>query len=90
MADQELPAAQINRIHPGDCIAGMKKLPAGCVDLAFADPPFNIGYEYDVYDDRKGRDQYLQWSKEWIAAVHRILKPAARSGWPSATSMPPS
>ncbi len=75
MADQVLPAARINRIHHGDCIAGMKALPAGCVDLAFADPPFNIGYEYDVYDDRKGRDQYLKWSKEWIAAVHRVLKP---------------
>ena len=59
MANQELPAAKINRIHRGDCVAGMKKLPAGCVDLAFADPPFNIGYEYDVYDDRKGATNTL-------------------------------
>src|SRR5437762_244755 len=75
MAGQELQSAKINRIHQGDCIAGMKRLPAGCVDLAFADPPFNIGYDYDVYDDRKGRDQYLKWSGDWIAAVYRALKP---------------
>ena len=43
----------VNRIHQGDCIAGMNGLPEGCVDLAFADPPFNIGYKYDVYDDRR-------------------------------------
>ena len=35
----------------GDCIAGMKKLPDAIVDLAFADPPFNIGYDYDIYHD---------------------------------------
>ena len=30
----------------------MKRLDDGTVDLAFADPPFNIGYDYDVYEDR--------------------------------------
>jgi site-specific DNA-methyltransferase (adenine-specific) len=65
----------LGRIHLGDCIAGMAGLPAGCVDLAFADPPFNIGYEYDVYDDRKAYDDYLAWSEQWMAGVHRILKP---------------
>jgi site-specific DNA-methyltransferase (adenine-specific) len=65
----------LNLIHRGDCVTGMKGLPSGCVDLAFADPPFNIGYDYDVYDDRRERDHYLQWSREWIAAVHRVLKP---------------
>ena len=43
----------INTIICGDCIAGMNSLPEGSVDLAFADPPFNIGYEYDVYQDRQ-------------------------------------
>jgi site-specific DNA-methyltransferase (adenine-specific) len=53
----------------------MQQLEAGTVDLAFADPPFNIGYDYDVYDDRKERDHYLDWSRQWIAGVHRALKP---------------
>src|SRR5690349_17748876 len=65
---------EVNRIVHGDCIAGMNNLPAGSVDLAFADPPFNIGYEYDQYDDRKERDDYLAWSRQWISAVHRVLK----------------
>lgn len=65
----------LNRIHQGDCVGGMNSLPAGCVDLAFADPPFNIGYDYDVYEDKLGREKYLDWSREWISAVHRVLKP---------------
>ncbi|MFN0051595.1 MAG: DNA methyltransferase [Planctomycetales bacterium] len=64
-----------NTIHNQDCIAGMGQLSEGTVDLAFADPPFNIGYEYDVYDDRKEREHYLDWSRQWIAGVHRALKP---------------
>jgi site-specific DNA-methyltransferase (adenine-specific) len=65
---------RMNRIVEGDCVAKLAELPGGCIDLAFADPPFNIGYEYDVYDDRKKRGDYLAWSRAWIAAVHRVLK----------------
>ena len=65
----------MNSVHLGDCIAGMNSLPKQSVDLAFADPPFNIGYDYDVYNDRQEREHYLAWSKKWIAAVHRVLKP---------------
>lgn len=65
----------LGRIHHGDCIAGMHDLPAGSVDLVFADPPFNIGYDYDVYHDAKDYEEYLAWSREWIGAVHRVLKP---------------
>jgi site-specific DNA-methyltransferase (adenine-specific) len=48
---------------------------AGSVDLAFADPPFNIGYKYDVYEDRQSYDGFCSWSEAWMAAVHRVLKP---------------
>ena len=64
-----------NTIVYGDCIAGMNSLAEGSADLVFADPPFNIGYEYDVYEDRRQAEEYLAWSKDWIGAVHRILKP---------------
>lgn len=53
----------------------MKMLEAGCVDLAFADPPFNIGYEYDAYDDRQDHERYLSWCRDWLAEVYRVLKP---------------
>jgi site-specific DNA-methyltransferase (adenine-specific) len=66
---------KLDRIHNTDCIAGMQKMPDGSVDLAFADPPFNIGYEYDVYADRLESDKYLDWSRQWMAEVVRVLKP---------------
>jgi site-specific DNA-methyltransferase (adenine-specific) len=64
-----------NTIHKTDCIAAMQSMAEGSVDLAFADPPFNIGYDYDVYHDKKESTQYLDWSRQWISAVHRVLKP---------------
>ncbi|MFG0291143.1 MAG: DNA methyltransferase [Rhodopirellula sp. JB044] len=64
----------INQIHAGDCVAGMASIPAGTVDLVFADPPFNIGYQYDVYEDSLETDDYLRWSENWIRGVHRVLK----------------
>jgi DNA modification methylase len=64
-----------NQVVSGDCVARLSELPAGCVDLAFADPPFNIGYEYDRYDDRRARADYLNWTEAWLAAVKRVLKP---------------
>jgi len=66
---------QRNEIHQGDCVQLLEQTDAQSVDLVFADPPFNIGYEYDVYDDRKQAEDYLEWSQQWISGVHRVLKP---------------
>ena len=68
-------ADKLNRIIQGDCVEQLRRLKAGTIDLAFADPPFNIGYDYDEYDDRKPADVYLDWSREWISGVIRVLKP---------------
>ena len=68
-------AIKINHVHNMDCIEGLSQLEAGSVDLAFADPPFNIGYDYDVYKDRKAAEEYLDWSRKWMAGVVRALKP---------------
>jgi site-specific DNA-methyltransferase (adenine-specific) len=65
----------LNTIHKQDCIEAMQQLDPGSVDLVFADPPFNIGYAYDVYKDRKAPPEYLNWSRQWIEGVHRVLKP---------------
>jgi site-specific DNA-methyltransferase (adenine-specific) len=66
---------ETNHLYNQDCIAGMRAMPEGLVDLAFADPPFNIGYNYDVYEDRLAADEYLNWTREWGQAVVRALKP---------------
>jgi site-specific DNA-methyltransferase (adenine-specific) len=66
---------KLNTVHQGDCIAELKKLDDGVVDLAFADPPFNIGYDYDVYKDKLESEHYLDWSRQWTTEVVRVLKP---------------
>jgi len=68
-------ASTVNRIYQGDCLDRLARIAAGSIDLVFADPPFNIGYTYDVYRDRKKSDEYLDWSRRWIAAVYRVVKP---------------
>lgn len=66
---------RLNEVIEGDCIQVLAGLPAGSVDLVFADPPFNIGYQYDVYDDRRAKADYLAWTEKWLAAAVRVLKP---------------
>jgi len=64
-----------NHIQHGDCIEGLKQIEPGSIDLAFADPPFNIGYKYDVYRDQRDGDEYLDWCRRWMAGVGEALKP---------------
>ncbi|NUQ63202.1 MAG: site-specific DNA-methyltransferase [Pirellulales bacterium] len=62
-------------VYEGDCIPCLAGAEAGSVDLVFADPPFNIGYRYDVYNDKRGEKEYLDWSRHWMSGVWRVLKP---------------
>jgi len=62
-------------VHNADCVEGMRRMAAGVVDLAFADPPFNIGYKYDVYHDSRKDDDYLAWCRAWLREVVRVLRP---------------
>lgn len=64
-----------NALYQGDCLELLNQLDPESIDLAFADPPFNIGYEYDQYDDRQAYDDYLKWSEQWMRGVHRALSP---------------
>ena len=72
---QDSSSLKLGKIHQGDCLDLMVKIESGSVDLVFADPPFNIGYAYDEYDDRQDDQKYLDWCRQWIGEVHRILKP---------------
>ena len=66
---------KLDTLYNKDCIEGMGRIDQGSVDLAFADPPFNIGYDYDVYADRLAADEYLAWTKKWGEEIVRTLKP---------------
>lgn len=65
------------RIVPGDGLVTMAGWPDNCVDLVFADPPYNIGYDYaGHYHDALPDDEYIDWTQRWIDACARLLKPS--------------
>ncbi|MCD4823944.1 MAG: site-specific DNA-methyltransferase, partial [Phycisphaerae bacterium] len=64
-----------NKIIRGDCVEILNNLSEPVADLIFADPPFNIGYKYDVYEDVKAYEDYYQWTEQWMAACRDALKP---------------
>lgn len=66
---------ELDTIYCGDALKLLPKWAPGQVDLVFADPPFNIGYVYDGYEDDVPNEEYVAWSRAWIAACQRILKP---------------
>lgn len=72
---REFEPDSLGSLRRGDCLDLFKSVPDGSIDLAFADPPFNIGYSYDVYDDRRAEGEYLNWSRKWGAEIVRVLKP---------------
>ncbi len=57
-------------LYNTDCVRAMHKLAENaCVDLTVTSPPYNIGKSYEKY---KSLDDYVEWSKEWINAVHGV------------------
>lgn len=73
---QSPPAIPRNQLAQGDCLRLMAKWPEHAVDLIFADPPYNIGFDYgDHYHDRLSDDDYVAWTRDWIDACTRLLAP---------------
>jgi len=64
-----------NRIVQGDCVKLLRGCEVPAPDLIFADPPFNIGYAYDVYKDKKDYREYYDWTKEWMGTCKDVLAP---------------
>ena len=64
----------LNKIICGDCIEVLSRANP-FADLIFADPPFNIGYKYDKYHDKVERESYVDWTRRWMSACKRVLKP---------------
>ena len=82
-------ALPLNTIIDGDCIEVMNSLPAGSVDLIFADPPYNLQLKGDLHRPDNSRvdavddewDQfssfrvYDEFTRAWLKAARRLLKP---------------
>src|SRR6201987_4260551 len=80
-----------HRIIGGDCVAEMSKLPAGSVDLVFADPPYNLQLKgelkrpdeshVDAVDDDWDKFSsfaaYDDFTRAWLIACRRLMKPSA-------------
>ena len=80
-----LPA---NQILIGDCVEAMNALPERCVDMVFADPPYNLQLRADLHRpnntrvdgvaeawDRFGNFQaYDRFTQAWLTAARRVLK----------------
>ena len=78
----------LNTIAVGDCIKEMARLPAECVDLVFADPPYNLQLESTLsrpdqslvdavdedWDKFEGLADYDRFTKAWLAAARRLMK----------------
>ena len=66
-----------HRIVWGDAMEAMRShLVDGSVDLVFADPPYNIGKDFNGEKDKWPSDeQYLEWCYEWIDLCLRKMKP---------------
>ena len=44
-------------------------------DLTIADPPFNIGQDYNGFEDRTDKVTYSRFTRDWIRSCWRKLKP---------------
>ena len=85
------PTFELDTILVGDCIETINRLPAASVDLVFADPPYNLQLEgalsrpdqsvVDAVDDDWDKFSsfavYDQFTRDWLTAVRRVMKPHA-------------
>ncbi|MFH2036413.1 MAG: site-specific DNA-methyltransferase [Candidatus Zixiibacteriota bacterium] len=52
----------------------MAKMKAASIDLIVTSPPYNLGINYNSYNDNIPRFEYLEWITEWGEEASRILK----------------
>ena len=79
----------LDQVILGDSVRAMSALPAGSVDLVFADPPYNLqlGGELkrpdesrvdavdDAWDQFESFEAYDAFTRAWLLAARRALKP---------------
>ena len=64
-----------SRFYLADCADVFRQLPAGSVDVIVTSPPYNLGVQYNQYQDTLSRPEYLTWTDAWVAAAARVLRP---------------
>jgi len=72
-------------IYCGDCLDQLRKLPDGCVDLIYIDPPFNSNRNYEVFwgeakekrafeDRHASTAAYIDYMRPRCVELARVLK----------------
>jgi len=72
-------------IYCGDNLDQLRKLPDGCVDLIYIDPPFNSNRNYEVFwgetkekrsfeDRHESTKAYIDYMRPRCDELHRVLK----------------
>lgn len=61
-------------IH-GDVLQSLAQIQDESVNLIFADPPYNIGKDFDGLLEKWDEEEFLNWCYEWIDECYRVLKP---------------
>src|SRR3954470_15130650 len=83
------PELPLGTIIEEDCVAAMRALPAGSIDMIFADPPYNLQLGGDLFrpegglvdavtDDWDKFDTfaaYDDFTRAWLHEARRVLKP---------------
>ena len=85
MKNSELP---LNQVLQGDCIEVLNSFPRSSIDLIFADPPYNLQLQRDlwrpnltlvdavddIWDQFHGFESYDEFTRCWLGACRRVLK----------------
>ena len=58
-----------------DCLDVFRQRQPHSVDVIVTSPPYNLGIEYNQYEDSLSHEAYLAWTREWVAAAARVLRP---------------
>ncbi|MBD2500282.1 adenine-specific DNA-methyltransferase [Anabaena azotica FACHB-119] len=73
--DTKIYKDDFHTIIHGNALENLKCLESESIDLIFADPPYNIGKDFDGLVENWSEEEFLNWTYKWIDECHRILKP---------------
>jgi site-specific DNA-methyltransferase (adenine-specific) len=75
MSGRPSPLIDTRIIYCGDCLEQLRKLPNGCVDLIYIDPPFNSNRNYEVFWGETREKRSFEDRHESTAAYIDFIRP---------------
>ena len=63
-----------NKLHKGDIMELLHKLPSNSVDMIFGDPDYNVGIDYAGKKYTKNFEEYIEWYINLTQECMRVLK----------------